>query len=149
MNDAHRKFYDSVKAGVKEECNKIRLDVNNTLALTTRLMQATTCPSILTTDPPAASKLERAVELCNEFIDNGNKVVIMGTFKEPLKILYEMLKQYKPVILSGDVSEAVFEQNKEKFQNDPDYKVALCTVSKAGTGLTLNAASYMICINTP
>ena len=149
MSDEHRKFYESVKDGVKSECNKINLNTTNVLALTTRLMQATACPSILTTQDIMSSKVERAIELCDEFISNGNKVVIMSTFKEPLNLLKKLLKDYNPLLFTGDVSEDEFEKNKIKFQEDPKYKIALGTVSKAGTGLTLNAASYMICLNTP
>ena len=149
MSDTHRKFYDNVQNGVKEECDKINLDANKVLALTIRLMQATACPSLLTSQNIMSSKVERAVELAEEFIDNGNKVVIMCTFKEPLNVLYGLLKEYNPLLFTGDVSEDEFEKNKIKFQEDPKYKIALGTVSKAGTGLTLNAASYMICLNTP
>lgn len=149
MNPEHQKFYDNVKEGIKEECNKIDLNTSNTLALTIRLMQATACPSILTTQKIMSSKIIRTVELCEEFISTGSKVVIMSTFKEPLQILKDLLKEYNPVMLSGDVSQDVFDKNKDLFQENPKYKVALCTVSKAGTGLTLNSASYMICINTP
>lgn len=149
MSDEHRQFYNNIKDGIKEECNKIVLNTNNVLALTTRLMQATTCPSILTTQNIMSSKIERAVDLCEEFISNGNKVVLMSTFKEPLNVLKPLLKQYNPLLFTGDVSDNEFEQNKIKFQEDPKYKIALCTVSKAGTGLTLNSASYMICLNMP
>lgn len=149
MSDTHRKFYDNVQNGVKEECDKINLDTNKVLALTIRLMQATACPSLLTSQNIMSSKVERAVELAEEFIDNGNKVVIMCTFKEPLNVLYGLLKEYNPLLCTGDVSEDTFEKNKKLFQEDPKYKVFLGTTSKAGTGLTLNAASYMICINTP
>ena len=48
-DDAQRKFYEAIKEGVKEEADKIVLKSANLLALTTRLRQATACPSLLTT----------------------------------------------------------------------------------------------------
>ena len=65
--------------------------------------------------------------------------------EEALKELQTELK----ISTLGELTEDEFEKNKIKFQEDPKYKIALGTVSKAGTGLTLNAASYMICLNTP
>lgn len=149
MNDQHRDFYESVKQGIKAECDKIELKTDNVLALTTRLRQASTCPSILTSNNIQATKIERCIELIEDIVANGDKVVVMSQFKEPLKILYKRLKQYNPLLGSGDVTDDEFNKNKNLFQTDDKYKVFLGTGSKAGTGITLNAASYMICLDLP
>lgn len=149
MNDTHRKFYENVKDGVKEECNKIELNSNNVLALTTRLRQATSCPTLLTTENISSTKIDRAVEIVEDLVANGDKVVIMSVFKEPLNILYNRLKEFNPLLGSGEVDDGTFSKNVRLFQEDKKYKVFLGTTSKAGTGITLNAASYMICIDEP
>lgn len=149
MDDIHRKFYDDVKQGVKEECNKIVLNANNTLALTTRLRQATACPSILTTNNIISSKVSRAIDLVEEICATGEKVVIMSVFKETLNVLEKELKQYNPLCGNGDIPDAIVAKNIALFQEDPTYKVFLGTTAKCGTGITLNAASYLICIDTP
>jgi SNF2 family DNA or RNA helicase len=149
MSDEHHKFYEAVVNGVKEEADKIKLNANNLLALTTRLRQATACPGILTTQDVESCKLERAVELAEELLDQGEKVVIMSTFKEPVYRLAKMLEQYKPLLGTGDLPDQVVQNNVAKFQNEIDSKLLICTHSKCGTGLTMNAASYMICIDTP
>ena len=82
MSDAHRKFYDAVKEGVKEEADRVELKSGNLLALTTRLRQATACPAILTTQDIMSTKLERCIELVDDLISQGEKVVILSTFKE-------------------------------------------------------------------
>lgn len=149
MDDKHRKFYEDVKAGVKEECDKIELNANNTLALTTRLRQATSCPSVLTTNNIMSSKVERAISLCEDIISQGNKVVIMSTFKEPVYQLQKLLKQYNPLIGTGDMKDDEVSKNIDLFQTDDKYKVFIATTSKCGTGVTLNKASYMLCIDSP
>lgn len=149
MDDKHEKFYEAVKDGVKEQCDKIDLNPANVLALTTRLRQATSCPSILTSESITSSKIQRAVELTEDIIASGDKVVIMSTFKEPLNELYNILREYNPLIGSGDIPDDVVSKNVDLFQTDPKYKVFLGTTAKCGTGITLNAASYMICIDTP
>ena len=149
MSDAHRKFYDAVKEGVKEEADRVELKSGNLLALTTRLRQATACPAILTTQDILSSKLERCVEIVEDLVSQGEKVVILSTFKEPVYQLVKLLEKYKPLVATGDVDDQIAFSRMDQFQNDPISKVFMGTHGKCGTGFTLNAASYMICIDTP
>ena len=149
LSDEHRKFYNDVKKGVKEECNKIQLNTTNLLSLVTRLRQATACPQILTTKTIKSSKLERCIELVEDLISKGEKVVVFSTFKESVKYLAEDLKEYKPLVCTGDSSESSINENVDKFQLEDDCKLIIATHQKMGTGITLNAASYMIFIDTP
>jgi len=149
MNDQHRKFYEAIVDGVKEEADRINLNASNLLALTCRLRQATADPNILTTQNIVSSKIERAVELATDLINAGEKVVIFSTFKEPVYQIAKMLSQFNPLVCTGDFSEQKIKSNVEQFQNDPNSKLFLGTHAKMGTGFTLNAASYMICIDTP
>jgi SNF2 family DNA or RNA helicase len=149
LSEEHRAFYDNVKDGVKSECDKVELNSANILALTTRLRQATSCPSVLTSTPILSSKLERAIDLVDEIVGNGDKVVIMSTFKEPVYILQEALKKYNPVIGIGDLKDSEVSNNIDLFQNEKKHKVFIGTTSKVGTGITLTSARYMICIDSP
>ena len=147
MNDLHRRFYENVKDGVKEECDKVELKANSILALMTRLRQATACPSALTTENIPSSKLERAVELTEDIVSQGDKVVIMSNFKESVYELARELSDYQPLLIEGDMDDDECYKNKELFQTNPNYKVLICTYAKASVGLTLNAANYMICVD--
>jgi len=149
LSKEHATFYDNVRQGIKEECNKIELNVENTLALFTRLRQAAVCPSILTTEPIISTKLERCRELVDDIISQGEKVVIMSLFKEPIRHLEIMLRQYHPLVGSGDIDVETMSKNIDLFQNDSKYKVFIGTHSKAGTGITLNAARYLIMLDLP
>ena len=149
MNPLHSKFYENVKDGVKEECNKIELKTNNVLALTTRLRQATSCPSILTTENIPSSKIERCLDLVEEIVSQGDKVVIMSNFKEPVNQLANLLKDYNPLLGTGDLKDDIVSKNIDLFQTNDKYKVFIGTHAKMGTGVTLNAARYMILLDTP
>lgn len=149
MNDEHRKFYEDVKKGVKEECDKVELKASNTLALTTRLRQASTCPSVLTSNPIVSSKFERCLSLVEEITSQGDKVVIMSNFKESVYELEKLLSDYNPLIGTGDIKDNIVSDNIDKFQQDPKYKVFIATNSKCGTGITLNRARYMIVLDAP
>ena len=149
MSDTHRKFYDAVKEGVKEEADRVELKSGNLLALTTRLRQATACPGILTSQDIMSSKIERCIELVEDLVSQDEKVVILSTFKEPVYQLAKLLEKYKPLVATGDVADQIAFDRMDQFQNDPISKVFMGTHGKVGTGFTLNAASYMICLDTP
>jgi SNF2 family DNA or RNA helicase len=148
-DESQRKFYEAIKEGVKEEADKIELKSANLLALTTRLRQATACPSLLTTQSISSCKVDRCVELIQELTSQGEKVVVLSVFKETLNDLAAKLDQFRFSINTGDVPDAIVADNVSRFQEDPKEQVFIGTWGKVGTGWTLNAASYLICIDTP
>lgn len=149
LDRAHKDFYEAIKAGVKDEADKIELNSSNLLALTTRLRQAAVCPSILTTQPIKSTKLMRCKELVDDIVTSGEKVLILSNFVQPVKDLAEMLKEYKPLLCLGEMKDDVVAYNNKLFQEDPEYKVLIGTHARAGTGLTFNAAQYSIMLDTP
>ncbi len=148
-DDDQLKFYEAIKEGVKEEADKIELKTSSLLALTTRLRQATACPSLLTTQNISNCKIDRCVELIQELTSQGEKVVVLSVFKETLKELEAKLGQFRYSINTGDTPDAIVSANVDRFQEDPNEQVFAGTWGKVGTGWTLNAASYMICLDTP
>ena len=149
MSDEHSKFYDAIKAGVKEEADKIELNASNLLALTTRLRQATSCPSALTTQKIMSSKVERCIELAEDILDSGEKVIIMTHFKEPVSVLKDLLKKYNPLIGTGDQSEAETQKNIDEFRNSKNRNLLIGTAQKIGTGFSMPECHYMILLDLP
>lgn len=147
--DDQRKFYEAIKEGVKEEADKIELKTSSLLALTTRLRQASACPSILTTQPVSSCKVDRCVELIQELTSQGEKVVVLSVFKETLNELASKLSEFRFSVNTGDVPDAIVSDNQQRFQEDPGEQLVLGTWGKIGTGWTYNAASYLICLDTP
>ena len=148
-DESQRKFYEAIKQGVKEEADKIELKSANLLALTTRLRQATACPSLLTTQKIESIKVQRCLEYIEELVSQGEKVVVLSVFKETINDLATKLGQFRFSVNTGDVPDAVVASNVSRFQEDPKEQVFIGTWGKVGTGWTLNAASYLICIDTP
>ncbi len=147
--DDQRKFYEAIKEGVKEEADKIELKTSSLLALTTRLRQASACPSILTTQPVSSCKVDRCIELIQELTSQGEKVVVLSVFKETLNELAAKLGEFRFSINTGDVPDPVVASNVARFQDDPNEQVFIGTWGKVGTGWTLNSAAYLICLDTP
>ena len=149
MDDNQQKFYEAIKEGVKEEADKIELKSGNLLALTTRLRQATACPSLLTTQAIDSIKVNRAFEYIQEITSQGEKVVVFSVFKEPLHQLAAKLDGFRFSINTGDTPDPVAFDNMLRFQEDPNEQIFLGTCAKAGTGFTLNSSMYLIFIDTP
>ena len=149
MEEDQQKFYEAIKEGVKEEADKIDLKAGNLLALTTRLRQATACPSVLTTQAIESIKVTRAFEYIQEICSQGEKVVIFSMFKEPLNQLAAKLEGFRFSLNTGDTPDAVAFSNMTRFQEDPNEQVFLGTFGKCGTGFTLNSSMYLVCIDTP
>lgn len=149
MEEDQQKFYEAIKEGVKEEADKIDLKAGNLLALTTRLRQATACPSVLTTQAIESIKVNRAFEYIQEICSQGEKIVVFSMFKEPLNQLAAKLEGFRYSLNTGDTPDQVAFNNMTKFQENPEEQVFLGTFGKCGTGFTLNSSMYLVCIDTP
>lgn len=150
MDADHRDFYEAIKDGIKEEADKITLNSSNLLALTTRLRQATAAPSLLTTQEITSSKIDRAVELAEDLLDSGEKVVIFSTFVEPCKILKNRLSKYNPLLGTGEQSPEEVERSiNQLFRETKDYNLLIGTHGKIGTGFSMPECHYEIIIDQP
>ena len=149
MEEDQQKFYEAIKEGVKEEADKIELKAGNLLALTTRLRQATACPSVLTTQAIESVKVTRAFEYIQEIVSQGEKVVVFSVFKEPLHQLATKLGEFRYTLNTGDIDDDTVMANVTRFQEDPNAQVFLGSCSKMGVGYTLNSSMYLVFIDTP
>lgn len=149
MPDRQRHFYDNIKAGIKDEVDKVKLNTAMVLGLVLRLRQATAYPGILSTENIPSGKIDRCCDLVEQIVSCGNKVVIFSTFKETLTELQNRLSLYNPLLCTGDLDDDEISTNVDKFQTIDKHKVFMGTWQKGGTGLTLTAANYMIFIDTP
>lgn len=149
MSDKQKTFYQNIENGIIDEVDKVKLKPAMVMGMIMRLRQATACPSILTTLPIPSAKIDRTIDLVEQITSEGNKVVIFSTFKQTVDELQDKLKEYKPLIGTGDIDDEIISKNVDQFQNKPENKVFIGTWQKCGTGLTLTAASYMIFIDTP
>lgn len=149
MEPDQAQFYENIKQGIKDQVDKVKLNTTSLLALLTRLRQATSSPSILTTEKISCAKIDRAVDLTEQIVANNEKVVIFTSFKEVTENLAGLLKQYNPLVCTGDSSEEFINESKDSFQQDDIHQVFIATWQKMGTGLTLNRSSNVIFIDTP
>ncbi len=95
------------------------------------------------------AKVEASIELIDEIIAQGSKVVVFGEFKASVLAL---ARHYKVLAYTGDVTSRTEKDDLVRhFQSDSldSPKVFPGTIAAGGTGLTLTAASYVLLHDRP
>ena len=136
MDDSEYKIYDEIESGV---ANEFVLHPNgNALTTMVRLRQYT-----------SHIKIKPVIELIENILETGEKVVVVDFFKEGL---YELKKQLGDVaaLHTGDQSPEVRADLVKEFQ-DPNgsVKVFLGSIQTCNYGLTLTAASKLFILSLP
>lgn len=91
-------------------------------------------------------KLETAIELIDQLIDNEEKVVVFSVYNAPLEALKERYGT-QAVILTGKTPVKERGAMIESFQSNPKTKIFLGGTNAAGTAITLTAASNLIFVD--
>ena len=148
MNKQQEILYKEMLQGVKSELHKVKFS-NNPLSLLIRLRQATGNPQILTEEPIESAKLQRMMDLVEEVVSSDGKCIVFSNWEQVTAKAKELLEQYNPAYITGDIKaeERMIEVN--RFQNSKDCKVIIGTIGAMGTGLTLTAAQTVIFLDEP
>ena len=87
----------------------------------------------------AQLKLEQATEWIHDFLETGEKLLVFMTHHE----MVDTLKKEFPdaITITGDTSTEDKQAAIDKFQNDPNTKLALLGLKAANIGITMTAAS--------
>jgi SWI/SNF-related matrix-associated actin-dependent regulator 1 of chromatin subfamily A len=93
-------------------------------------------------------KLSRVIEMIEDIISTGEKVVVISDYQEVAKGVYEAFKS-QAVLHTGSMSDEDKQNSVDLFQEDPKIKVFSGMVIASGVGLTLTAASKMYRIGFP
>ncbi len=137
-----RLLYRDIRDGIIQDLEDILTSVNP-LTSTLRLRQLT--GGLFTDDNPKLDRIKDMLE--EEIIPNGEKAIIFSQWKEVTAIYKEALSAYNPIYITGDVDPAERQREVNRFQTDPECKVAIGTIGAMGTGLTLNKAAYVFFVD--
>lgn len=135
-------LYRDIKQGIVEQLEDILQSVNP-LSCTLRLRQLT--GGLFTEDNPKLDRIKDMLE--EEIIPNGYKAIIFSQWSQITKLYAEALQEYKPIHITGEISPEQRQELVDRFQTDPECKLAIGTIGAMGTGLTLNKASYVFFVD--
>lgn len=91
-------------------------------------------------------KVPKAIEHIKDQLENKDKIVVFAHHISVLDKLQEGLKEYGLVRLDGATDEKNRNDAVNSFQNNPDIKIFLGSLTAAGIGITLTAADYMVVV---
>lgn len=154
LNSKEKSYYQSILKELSEEIqqqlkNNKKINLQNALSRFTYLRQITGDANILFDDFHDSSKLARCKELVEEYVADGEKVVIFSQWTSITDRIGEYLKEYKPLFITGQVDTKRRQEIVNEFQKCPEKRVIIGTAGAMGTGLTLTSATNIIFLDSP
>jgi SNF2 family DNA or RNA helicase len=157
LNPIQEKLYLQILEAVKQSLfptdNQDPSQINfiHVLSALTKLRQVCNHPAMVSPDIKngleISAKTEQLMELVNEAIENGHKILVFSQFVEMLKLIRGYFDEQNIVYeyLDGKTKER--QKHIERFNNDPKVKVFLISLKTGGTGLNLTAADTVILVD--
>jgi len=91
----------------------------------------------------ADEKVSQTIELAENIIEQGKKVIIFSNFTEPLKRIHEHFGKMS-VYLDGSTTKPARQKAVDDFQDNDKVKVFCGNIKAAGVGITLTSAEVVI-----
>lgn len=142
MSSEAKKQYDDVFSQLRAEyknrlANGEIMDGGEALVMLNHLRHAA-----------SIAKIESAVGMAQEVLEQGGQVVIFTEFTESAKQIAEALKEFGVELLTGETHTEARQAVVDRFQAG-QAKVFVGTVKAGGVGITLTAAQTVILVDRP
>ncbi len=153
MGEEQRKIYLNYLIRAKQEISE-QIDLNGyegsrmqILAALTRLRQICCHPSLFIKDyNEGSSKLEQCMEIVQEAVNGGHKILLFSGYTSMFEIIEKELKQSNINYFKLTGSTKVEERMRlvDEFNENPEIQVFLISLKAGGTGLNLTGADMVI-----
>jgi len=91
----------------------------------------------------AEEKTKATIELCENIIEQGKKVIVFTNFTKSLEMILEHFGK-SAVRLDGQMSQKERQLSVDSFQNDEKVTVFVGNIKAAGVGITLTSAEAVV-----
>jgi SNF2 family DNA or RNA helicase len=91
----------------------------------------------------AEEKTKATIELCENIIEQGKKVIVFTNFTKSLEMILQHFGK-SAVRLDGQMSQKERQLSVDNFQNDENITVFVGNIKAAGVGITLTAAEAVV-----
>lgn len=109
-----------------------------------RNFQAMRRVSFLQDDLSRSSKAQRLLEICEEALSEGRKMVIYSFFRETAQKAAALLQDRVIGVISGETEIPERQKLIDRFTEANDGSILVCQVQAGGTGLNIQAASIAV-----
>ena len=141
------KLYKEIQKDLRERSAEI-LASASPMGQLVGLKKATSCPPVVleTYPPEACAKWETLLDIVDEVVSSGQKIVIFCYHVFTLEYLNWALRKHKynPALVYGAIDIAVREANVQAFQTIPECNIILGNYQTLGTGFNLTASSTIV-----
>jgi SNF2 family DNA or RNA helicase len=149
QEDSYKLVLDEVKGKLLDTVsekgfNRSRINV---LAALTKLRQICNHPALVLDDKgldSSSGKLDALLELVNDAISSGRKIIVFSQFVKMLKLIKKSFDRQKINYQYLDGSTRNRMERVNQFNNDPEIKVFLISLKAGGVGLNLTSADMVI-----
>jgi len=91
----------------------------------------------------AEEKTKATIELCENIIEQGKKVIVFTNFTKSLDMILQHFGK-NAVRLDGQMSQKERQLSVDRFQNEEDVTIFVGNIKAAGVGITLTAAEAVV-----
>ena len=91
----------------------------------------------------AEEKTRATIELCENIVEQGKKVIVFTNFTKSLEMILEHFGK-TAVRLDGQMSQKERQLSVDAFQNDENIKVFVGNIKAAGVGITLTSGEAVV-----
>lgn len=149
LTKQQRKVYATYVKDIKTkmEAENFERDKITIFSYLTKLRQLCLDPSIVVDKYKGGSaKIEEALNLINENIENGHKILLFSQFTSVLNNISKELSknEIEHMYLDGSTKASKRLELVDEFNNSDKYKVFLISLKAGGTGLNLTSADVII-----
>lgn len=142
-----KKLYKEIQKDLRERSAEI-MAAASPMGQLVGLKKATGCPPrVMESFPPeACAKLESLLDIIEEVIASGQKIVIFCYHVFTIEYLNWALRKhgYNPALIYGAISNEIRDANENAFQTIPECNIILGNYQTMGTGINLTASSTIV-----
>jgi superfamily II DNA or RNA helicase len=156
MSEVQEKLYVEVIEAVRKTLlprmdNSEQGQFIHVLAALTRLRQICNHPSLvnkdLKHDEDFSGKLENLMEILEDAVSSGRKVLVFSQFVEMLQLVRDLLKKRRISFEYMDGSTRQRQRHVDNFNNNTQVRIFLISLKTGGFGLNLTAADTVVLVD--
>ncbi len=147
----YQKIRDHYRASILQAVEKKGLNKSKMMVLEglLRLRQIANHPALIGEPDIESGKFTQLLDLLDETLDSGHKVLIFSQFTKMLKLIKDELAKKGVVFeyLDGRTPQAKREERVKNFQRNSDIRAFLISLRAGGFGLNLTSADYVFIVD--
>ena len=147
LNKDEQDVFDQVIGKKDFKLDKI-LPPEETVAIITRMRQATVASELLISKQITSTKFERLNAILEEAKINNQKVLVFCPFTQALELGLEYCKEYKPKLVKGGMGTNV-QKVVDEHENTEGFSVLFAQEATLGVGYTLVNTSIVVFLSPP